>query len=84
MTTEVKLIFFAKAREIVGKNHIIIEVNSTISYKDLLKTVVDRFALGDIEKSIILCVNEEYCSASDTLHLSKGDEIAIIPPLSGG
>ncbi|KAF5292824.1 hypothetical protein FQA39_LY13869 [Lamprigera yunnana] len=82
MTAKVKLIFFARAREIVGKQYDIIEIQSEITYKDLLDTIVQRFSLAELEKTIILALNEEYCPVSDIFHLKKGDEIAIIPPLS--
>ncbi|KAF5305732.1 hypothetical protein FQR65_LT07628 [Abscondita terminalis] len=84
MSVEVKLIFFAKARELVGQTQTTLQVDSTISYKDLHKTIIDKFQLTDIEKTVILSLNEEYCSANEILHLKKGDEIAVIPPLSGG
>ncbi|KAF5305731.1 hypothetical protein FQR65_LT07627 [Abscondita terminalis] len=82
MRVEVKLLFFAKAREIVGTDQTTINFESTISYKELHRTIVELFALKDIEKTIILSVNAEYCTENDSLHLKEGDEIAVIPPLS--
>jgi len=34
--------------------------------------------------TLILAINEEYVDLDDRLTLKAGDEIALIPPLSGG
>lgn len=84
MNVDVNLLFFAKAREIVGKNSAKINVSSVISYENLLKIIIEEFSLLDIKSNIILAINDEYCGANDILNLKERDEIAIIPPLSGG
>lgn len=34
--------------------------------------------------SLVLAVNQEYVEEEQTLRLSAGDEVAVIPPISGG
>ena len=40
--------------------------------------------LDVLKYSIILAVNENYIDMSEQVHLNENDNIAIIPPLSGG
>ena len=41
--------------------------------------------LGAIENSVLLAINQEYIEGNtEVVHLSQGDEIAFIPPISGG
>lgn len=82
----VRLLFFAKARELSGRNEIFYEINnSKVLANDLLKQICTDFKLEVIRQNLILAVNEEYCDDLQTeLQLKEGDEIAIIPPISGG
>ncbi|XP_076757018.1 molybdopterin synthase sulfur carrier subunit-like isoform X2 [Xylocopa sonorina] len=82
--TQVKVLFFAKARELTGKKECYITVSRKLSYADLLNKIISQFKLESIRDSLILAVNEEFVSSDATLTLSEKDEIAIIPPLSGG
>nr|CAH7763140.1 unnamed protein product [Callosobruchus chinensis] len=84
MPVAVHILFFAKAREIVGKTETKFLTDSPIKYSDLLKLIVDEYSLNEIQNNVILSVNEEYCDAESILTLKQGDEIAVIPPLSGG
>ncbi|XP_063919220.1 molybdopterin synthase sulfur carrier subunit [Zophobas morio] len=84
MSVTVKILFFAKSREIVGQTSASLELPTHISYVDLLQKIVEEFSLNDIKHSVILSLNEEFCHSEDTINLKNGDEIAVIPPLSGG
>lgn len=43
------------------------------------------FRLADVRNQVILAVRQEYVELGDQqLLLQPGDEIAIIPPISGG
>lgn len=84
MKVNVKILFFAKARELVGKSESILNLDETILYENLLNIIVETYSLQDIKKNIILAVNAEYREVSETILLKGGDEIAIIPPISGG
>lgn len=84
MSVEVRLLFFAKAREITGKSKVTSTFQSPIVYVDLFKEIIDKYSLHDIRNTLVLALNQEFCDWSDTLILQEGDEIAVIPPLSGG
>ncbi len=80
----VRVLLFAKAREISGKKEAIVTVYSKISYCELFDFIVNYFSLEDLKSSLILAINEQYSDSNILLKLNDGDTIAVIPPLSGG
>lgn len=80
---QLKILFFAKSRELVGKDYAILTVPEKISYGHLLDIVVKEYSLELIKDSIILALNEEFCTEKE-FEIRPGDELAVIPPLSGG
>jgi len=80
----VKVLFFARARELSGEQEADLLVLREETYDSLFGKVVQRFGLQQLQNSLILAVNEEYPSAEKSLLLKSGDQIAVIPPLSGG
>ncbi|KAI4469114.1 molybdopterin synthase related [Holotrichia oblita] len=83
MRVNVKILFFAKARELAGCSEATLNVEESILYGDLLEIIVKTYSLEDIRNNVILAVNEEYSDTSERILLKTGDEIAIIPPISG-
>lgn len=81
-----KLLFFAKSRELAGLDETTIEIESTqIQCSELLNKICNLYGLNVIKTSVILAINGEYCdNLSETIQLKSGDEIAVIPPISGG
>lgn len=84
MSVTINVLFFAKAREIVGKKQTKFVVNSTINYRNLFDLIVKEFNLLLIRDTLILAVNEEYCNEDSELTLKEDDVVALIPPISGG
>lgn len=84
-TVSVNILFFAQARELSGLSRAVLELPEEILIKDLLDKICDSFKLHLIRNSVILSVDEEYCS-DPNLHVSlrQNSEIAVIPPISGG
>lgn len=82
----VKLLFFAKARELVGRS----EAEANFSKNNFTKkTLLDEITkiyeiLQPLVNCLLLAVNEEYVDSSETIHLKDGDIVAVMPPLSGG
>lgn len=82
----IKLLLFAKAREIVGKSETSLQFDGeSITQKALLDHIQDTAfpALQPILSSCILAINQEYSTESNRL-IKNGDEVALIPPISGG
>jgi molybdopterin converting factor small subunit len=59
-------------------------VHQKETYNSLFARIVKRFKLEKLQNCLILAVNEEYPTEDQVLVLKSGDQIAVIPPLSGG
>jgi len=80
---QVRLLFFASLRDIVGSRELCVDVplNSTVG--DLLTQLELTYPrIRDYRSIVLTAINEEY--ADKTASVSDGDEIAIFPPVSGG
>lgn len=81
----VKLLFFAKSRELAGISESEIELPTKIPYTDLIEQLSRAYNLESLQKTFLIALNSEYCDeSSDLIHLKEGDELAVIPPISGG
>ena len=75
--------FFATYRDVAGKPQIEVEMDDGASLGDLLERLYDTYPkLKKWSESIICSVNRKY--ADDDKVLEPGDEIALLPPVSGG
>ena len=83
----VPILFFAKARELVGKSSSSLPVfqSSNITWNELLVLILEKFPqLNNISKNLVLAINQQYIDPQQVLELDRNSEIAVIPPLSGG
>lgn len=79
---EVTILAFGVSKELTGSSRLILEVEKGINTRALKKELENRYPRLATLKSYMIAVNKEY--AGDTLILNTEDEIAIIPPVSGG
>lgn len=84
MSVNITVLFFAKAREIANRPKTTLTTPSRIPCNELLLQIIDQFHLQSIANHIILAHNQEFCDLNSVLELNEGDEIAVVPPLSGG
>jgi molybdopterin synthase sulfur carrier subunit len=80
---KIRVRLFSVAKELAGFAEREIEMPDSSQARDVLRMLdgVDhRFA--DWSKAFRLAVNQEYVSENHPL--KKGDEVAVIPPVSGG
>uniref|UniRef100_A0A1L8EGU2 Molybdopterin synthase sulfur carrier subunit n=2 Tax=Haematobia irritans TaxID=7368 RepID=A0A1L8EGU2_HAEIR len=83
----IRILFFAKSRELSGVDEVSYTLDSgSITSLELLNRISSLYNLEAIKSHIVLAVNQSYCGIDpvEQLTLKEGDEIAIIPPLSGG
>ena len=80
---KVRLKLFAYAREVIGSRDLAVELPEGTTTSGLLSELLIRYpGLGALEASIKIAVNHEY--AEGGRKLAEGDEVALIPPVSGG
>ena len=78
-----RVLLFAGVREAVGEREILVELADGATVEELRQELVRAFPqLAGIAPSLSVAVNREYCP--DGTLLGVGDEVAIIPPVSGG
>jgi molybdopterin converting factor subunit 1 len=79
----VNVLLFGKVREIVGSGEIELPAGPGETASSLLDALVARHpGVGPWRASLRVAVNREYAPGGRTV--SAGDEIAVIPPVSGG
>ena len=82
-----KILYFAKIKEVIGKSEDSITIKEQTTVKDLvekLKLINESYKLAfqDI-KNIKCSVNCSYINSFQT-KLTNNDEIAFFPPVTGG
>ena len=81
----ITVLLFAKARELVGSSSVTTSVPASIGYDQLLSHLETEFpGLQRLGRTFVLSLNEDYIDQEEELVLTNGDEIAVIPPISGG
>ena len=74
---------FARLRELAGTAELVRQVPDGASAQDAWNALVAEFpAMQDYGGSISCAVNEDYSRLTTPLH--DGDEVAFLPPVSGG
>jgi molybdopterin converting factor subunit 1 len=75
---QVHIRLFAGLRERAGASEVALELPDGASVADALAQL--QHLTGDVP--VVMAVNQEYADA--TMPLASGDELALIPPVSGG
>ncbi|HVT43881.1 MAG TPA: MoaD/ThiS family protein [Thermoanaerobaculia bacterium] len=79
----VRLLLFAVLRDIVGSEERLLSLPDGATALDVWNELRrDHGALGAYERPPLTAVNQEYAAPESRLH--DGDELAFIPPVSGG
>ena len=78
---KMKVRFFASYREIAGTNQVELQVKEGEIVSDLLKRVRHDFP-GLPAEGFRVAINAEFVEFSHVI--KTGDEVALIPPVSGG
>jgi molybdopterin converting factor subunit 1 len=74
---------FARLREMAGTGELAREIADDATASDAWMSLVREFpSMGDYSRNVACAVNEEYAQLS--ARLKDGDEIAFLPPVSGG
>lgn len=75
---------FAMLRERAGRDAVQVELPDGATVRDAVDAVAREHGLGELiaRMPVVMAVNREY--ASGDVSLSEADELALIPPVSGG
>jgi molybdopterin synthase catalytic subunit len=80
---KVKVKFFASYKEALGKDELDLELEEGTNVNSLLGILrKDHPKLGNLLETLVVSVNLEYAGYETVL--KEGDEIALLPPVSGG
>ena len=80
---QVKLLFFASLKDIVGSRQLHLDVAAGATVADVLTSLEANYPrIKQYRPVVLTAVNEEYADQQTAIH--EGDEIAIFPPVSGG
>ena len=74
---------FARLRDLAGSGELVRDVASPATVGTVWSTLVgEKPALREYERTMSVAVNADYTRMSADVH--EGDEVAFLPPVSGG
>jgi molybdopterin converting factor subunit 1 len=80
---QVRLLFFATLKDIVGARQLQIDLPAGSTIADLLTRLESSYPrLKDYRPVLLTAINEDYVDKN--ARINEGDEVAIFPPVSGG
>jgi molybdopterin converting factor subunit 1 len=80
---QVKVLYFGVLKDVAGHRSAVMELAEGASVAELLALHRSSGkAAASVWDSIAVAVNQEYARADDVL--KDGDEVALLPPVSGG
>jgi len=83
LALKIKVRFFASYREIAGRPEEVFELRDGATLSALISKVRSVYPrLTELTDDLIVSVNKRY--AKEDLVLKEGDEVALLPPVSGG
>lgn len=82
-TIRITALLFGQAREWAGTSSLDLTLSAPATVESAFAALKTRHPkLADLERSLLFAVNEEYASRSHLL--TDGDQLAVLPPVSGG
>jgi molybdopterin converting factor subunit 1 len=79
----VRVLFFGQLREMTGLGEAVAEIPEASSVEDVFAAYEKRFpALTETRKRVAVSVNQSFAAWNS--RVSAGDEVAFLPPVSGG
>jgi len=78
----IRILAFGVAKEIISGSSAEISVKDGATISELRSSLEDKYPRLKLLSSFMLALNNEYATGNEIV--SEKDEIAIIPPVSGG
>lgn len=74
---------FAAARELAGAGEIAVDAAESVTIGELRRLLAEqRPEIAPLAERSMMALNAQYCD--DAARISPDDEVALIPPVSGG
>ncbi len=75
--------FFASARDTVGEKDLKMEIKKNSKVEDVMENLFEEYPdLQEMEDHLLISVNKDRTGKDEIL--KDGDEIAVMPPVTGG
>ena len=79
----IKVLFFASCRDLIGTGEREMTLTDGATVTDLISELASEYTrFTDLAPSLMVSVNQAYVERD--AELQDGDEVAFIPPVSGG
>jgi len=78
----VKLLFFAQCAQRMKCKEMDIELNGSVTLEDIMEKRSELEPIREYRKSLKVSINHEFVGFDEIIN--DGDEIAFLPPFSGG
>jgi molybdopterin converting factor subunit 1 len=83
VSVPVKVLFFGAAADRAGLRQTEVSVDSGTTLAEIWSVLTDMYPdLAPMRDTLAFAVNGEYARMDDAI--SPGDEVAVLPPVSGG
>lgn len=83
MSIPVKVLFFGAAADWAGARQIEVPLSDQAKLAEIWPVLTDMYPdLAPMRDTLAFAVNGEYARMEDAI--SPGDEVAVLPPVSGG
>ena len=79
---KVQVLLFGIARDIVGQRHLTFDHSEPMDVKSFKQAMEDKYPKMSHLAHFKVAINQEFAADQQMLH--EGDEVALIPPVSGG
>lgn len=82
---DVRVLFFARSRELAGTSEATLTLQPGSTTAALMQQLLKQYPqLEQLQGSFVFSLNQEYLAPGEEQQLKAGDEVAVIPPISGG
>ncbi|MCH8288373.1 MAG: molybdopterin converting factor subunit 1 [Candidatus Marinimicrobia bacterium] len=80
---KVKLLLFASLKDIAGRRDLEMELDDGSTLQQVTEKLASLYPeIGRMQNSVRIAINQEF--TDENISLNNGDEIAFLPPMSGG
>lgn len=81
---KIQILAFGIARDLLGYRQLTLDISADKKLSALIEELTERSSSREIFNSFSWAVNQNYIQDIKSITLKDGDEVAILPPVSGG